>query len=578
MTARRIRLIFCLVLMLGAVAAARESAFVWFVGPAAVLAAACLLAGCRPPAPIPHTDRPFAGELQRVVDRYRRVRIAVARPIGRHPWITALVLFLVVAVGTSLSWRHGVPNLGVHAWHDCESNLLQARLIAEGRLERPALTHPEFFRTVHVLVTPIYCSKYPPGYPAVMALGLWAGRVEWVPPILVGLAVASAWLLGRRFMGRWPALLAALTLATCPVVVLLGSIQLSNTLCLLLGVLVLGLWADQIRRGPTRRRGLLIGLLLACMFMTRSFDALALGAVLAVAHFGVCGMRNPKSWSWIAAVCLGGLPGVIGLLAYHHATTGDWLESPYVIYERQQSYTGQFFHEALTPPPDLESLPVNVRRVAEEFTLPAQRAHTLSRLPLAVGERLAELSRELGNAMLLLPLAVLPVAWRCRAVRPMMGICVGYFGLYLVYAFNAPRYMAPILPALAWAMMGSLAGVRPRRSAAMLHILLLLLLATAACLTVVTVRSAQPHPATTRFARALATLPAGRTLVFVRYSPDHDKDREFVYNEPDLAAAERVFAHDLGAPRNATLITAHPDRRVFVYDEASGEMRPLPPS
>ncbi|MEE8384395.1 MAG: hypothetical protein V3S01_00570 [Dehalococcoidia bacterium] len=360
-------------------------------------------------------------------------------------------------------------------------------------------------------------------------------------------------------------------------VILLATIQLSNTLCFLLGVLVLGLWLGQIRVRPTSRRGLLIGLLLAGMFLTRSFDAVALGLVLIVAQFWVAGVRSSASWRWAAAVCVGGLPGGVGLLASHHATTGDWKESPYLIYERQQSYKGQFLQEALEPPPNFGNLPVNVRRIAEEFVAPAHRAHTLAHLPVAIGERLAELSRELGHAMLLLPLVALPVLWRCRAVRPVAGLCLGYFGFYLLYAFNSPRYMAPILAGLAWAMLAGLDSVRPRRWATLLQILLVLLLATGAFITVNTLIALPLDRETKDFHDAMAPLPAGRKLIFIRYAPDHDFNREFVYNQPDLDRAERILAHDLGDERNAELIAAYGDRAAFLYDEAAGEMRPYPP-
>ncbi len=561
------RLVIWCCLALGVVVAHRASASLWFAIAVSALVGAGLFA-----------KRPPSRDLDRLIDSFRRLRILIGRPIGRHPWLTAAVLFVAVALATGLPWSGGIPNLGLHAWHDCESNLLQARLIAEGRLSRPGLEHPAFFRTIHVLVTPIYCSKYPPGYPALMAAGLRVGCVEWIPPILVGAAIAASWLFGRRILGRWLGLLGALALATCPLVIELGMIQMSNTLSFLLGVLILGLWASRAREPgvPSSRRGLLIGLLLAGMFVTRSLDAVALGLVLAVAHLSIHGLGRAAPWRWVAMIGLGSLPGAVGLFAYHHATTGDWLRGPYMMYEQQQNYLGQFLHEQVRPPPNLDSLPVNVRKVAEEFNLPAQRAHTAVHLPVAVGERFAELSRNLGHALLLLPLAVFPAAFRCRASRPMLGLCAGYFAVYLLHAFNQPRFLAPVLVGLVWAMLAGLAGVRPRRTAALLQVLLLLLLATSAFAAVHRQTTSGFDGQTRRFHDALATLPSGPKLIFVHYAPDHSYHREFVYNQPDLDRAEHVFAHDLGAQRNPELIAAYPDRAVFIYDEAARSMRPYP--
>ncbi|MBN2563708.1 MAG: glycosyltransferase family 39 protein, partial [Phycisphaerae bacterium] len=279
----RLRLLIWFVLALGIVVAHRGSASVWLVGAVLALAAACLLINGR---------LPFR-ELDRLIVRYRRVRIALARPVGRHPWLTAAVLFVVVAVATASPWGRGIPQFGVHPWHDSASYLLEARMILEGHLVRPGLQHPEFFRTLHVLVTPIYCSKYPPGYPVIMATGLLAGHVEWVPPVLVSLAAAAVWLFGRRIVGRWSGLLAACAFATCPMILWLGTIHLSSTLSMLLGVLILGLWSvGHIRGRRPGLRGLVIGLLLSGMMLTRPFDAAALGVLVTIGQLAARGKRE----------------------------------------------------------------------------------------------------------------------------------------------------------------------------------------------------------------------------------------------------------------------------------------------
>ncbi|MBN2561659.1 MAG: hypothetical protein JXQ75_12090, partial [Phycisphaerae bacterium] len=174
----------------------------------------------------------------------------------------------------------------------------------------------------------------------------------------------------------------------------------------------------------------------------------------------VGGVRSRANGRWLVALCLGGLPGVAGLLAYHQATTGDWKHGPYTLYEQQQSYSGQFLHGSPAPPPNLQSMPVNVRRLAEDFTAPAHRRHTFARLPLTIAVRFAALSRDLGFAMLLLPFVAPPAAWSCRAARPLIWVCIGFFAAYLLYAFDYPRYLAPIVAGLVWSMMAGLRSVR----------------------------------------------------------------------------------------------------------------------
>jgi hypothetical protein len=59
--------------------------------------------------------------------------------------------------------------------------------------------------------------------------------------------------------------------------------------------------------------------------------------------------------------------------------------------------------------------------------------------------------------------------------------------------------------------------------------------------------------------RQLAAMP-GRLLVFVRYSPRHIFQEEWVYNAADIDAARIVWARDLGPDENQSLLRYYPDR------------------
>src|ERR1019366_7374062 len=63
----------------------------------------------------------------------------------------------------------------------------------------------------------------------------------------------------------------------------------------------------------------------------------------------------------------------------------------------------------------------------------------------------------------------------------------------------------------------------------------------------------------------LGSLPAPQ-LVLVRYGPDHDPLRDWVYNGADIDHAKVVWARDMGAAQNEELLHYYKDRRVWLLD------------
>jgi hypothetical protein len=63
----------------------------------------------------------------------------------------------------------------------------------------------------------------------------------------------------------------------------------------------------------------------------------------------------------------------------------------------------------------------------------------------------------------------------------------------------------------------------------------------------------------------LRQLP-GRQLVLVRYDRRHDPFEEWVYNEPDIDAANVVWARDMGPADNEKLIAYFSDRHVWLLE------------
>lgn len=70
------------------------------------------------------------------------------------------------------------------------------------------------------------------------------------------------------------------------------------------------------------------------------------------------------------------------------------------------------------------------------------------------------------------------------------------------------------------------------------------------------------------FRAAVRALPDAKSVVFVRYAPNHDVHFPLVRNEGDLAAARTWLVHDRGAD-NERLLKSAPDRAPYLYDQGS---------
>src|ERR1700746_3441582 len=56
-----------------------------------------------------------------------------------------------------------------------------------------------------------------------------------------------------------------------------------------------------------------------------------------------------------------------------------------------------------------------------------------------------------------------------------------------------------------------------------------------------------------RIVERLSTIP-GAHLVIVRYGPDHNVDRDWIYNAPDIDRARIVWARDMGKEQKQELL------------------------
>lgn len=206
--------------------------------------------------------------------------------------------------------------------------LFQARTLASGRIVAPAPPEPTSFSIPFVIVRDgVWFGKYPPGYPAVLALGVVAGHPWLVNPIAGALAILLTYRAGQRTFGSGTGLLAALLLATSPFFLLQAGSFLSHTVALVLTMAFILLFmraCESGNVGPGIAAGLMIGLL----FLSRPLTAFGIGLPFAV----VAAIRmvwSTQGRRTAVALALGFLPCVALLLAYNDFTTGSPLRFGY---------------------------------------------------------------------------------------------------------------------------------------------------------------------------------------------------------------------------------------------------------
>lgn len=209
--------------------------------------------------------------------------------------------------------------------------LYQAKTFLTGGFKQPAPAVPGAFDATFAWV----CSDdghgwsygiFPPGWPLVLALGVWCGLPWLVNPLLCGLAVWLFWRLVRTTDGRSVAGAAALLLALSPFAVIQGTSFLAHPAALVWILVALGATARLARRGSwldALLLGLGVGLTLATRYVEGALLGVAVGGWLVVRT-----VRREVAVGWWLVGLLGLLPGLGLVLADNYATTGSLRETP----------------------------------------------------------------------------------------------------------------------------------------------------------------------------------------------------------------------------------------------------------
>lgn len=493
------------------------------------------------------------------------------RRLARHQSLTLVSLGLAtILIRLALLPVLPVPAPGVH---DEFSNLLLADTIAHGRLTNPP--HPMwiFFDTFHVLQQPTYASKYPPAPGAAMALGQLLGH-PWIGVLLsmAAMVVAMTWMCQGWFPPPWALLGGFLVLLHYALFVHWVDSYYNGSIALTGAALVLGAYPRILHRRRARD-GFLMGfgaLLLAC---SRPVEGLVFCAPVGIAllwsQFSepkpTGGLAHPRVAIPLGAVLLAGL---LFMGYYNWRVTGNFLQFPYMLYQKRYINFPAFVWQKPLPPlhydnPQFE-LFFNVwQRKAFSHgwrSWPGQAWWVTWSLWFAV----------LGQ-LFTVPFLTIRYVVRDRRMRlPLIVALTCYLGLILVVWFQA-HYAAPLIAAL---FLLTLQAIRHLRRVVLNRwpvgiFLTRLLVVVAVTWILLQAEHGWKYPVQRWTQRRLETIKTlesipGQHLVLVRYSPNHNVHGEWVYSSADIDHSRIVWAREIPGRDLGPLLEYFKDRQVWV--------------
>jgi hypothetical protein len=450
------------------------------------------------------------------------------------------------------------------------SNLYQARYFANRMLAMPAPPVPAAFNLdLFTYEKNRWYSPVPPGWPAMLAIGVWAG-VPWiVNPLLAGINVILSSLFVERATDRKTARLACVLLCVSPWHVFMAMSLMNHTFaftCLLIAALSV----QKLRDTGNAWFGIPGGIGIGFVSLIRPLEGIAVAIALGLWSLGARGRAfrlSPTLTLTLATVIIGALQ-----LPYNAFLTGDARTFPLmryfdVLYGPGKNAIGFGPDRGLNWPHD--PFPGHgLRDVAVNANLNTTVTNT-------------ELFGWASGSIL--PIGFLLVSRSMRRIDYQMAAFIGIFvAIQSLYWFSGgpdfgARYWYPaLLPCIVLTIRGleSIARTLEHDSETVFAGTRVFLgvsaLVLAALVTFFPWRSTnkyfQYRGMRPDIRSLIASVPLGRSVVFVRGRREPDYVSAAIYNPIDLQAAAPVFVWDHDVAVRKEVLAAYSDREVWFVD------------
>jgi 4-amino-4-deoxy-L-arabinose transferase-like glycosyltransferase len=531
----------------------------------------------------------FVGLIPQVGDAITKGLDRLRNPSRKVRWSIAAVLLLASAryflFSADLADRPLMPQL-----HDEFMYLLQAKMLAHGRLWMPPHPLGEFFDSFLILVRPVYAAIYFPGAALCYVPGIWLDLSPSATAVIIsGLSVSLLYLLMTDLTDGVGGLLAGLLALSLPQWRTLAVATLSHPVVLFL---VLATACCLLRWSRSGKIGWIIaaGALAGWAAITRPLDAAVLIAPMSLAAII---MQRRTHWSsgrllrHIAIAVLAAAPFLALQLIQDRGLTGHSLTTPVAAYDAANfpgmTIAGQGASLAAESPSPLPQVRDYYRSfLRPEFTAYFQhgllRTWLLDRLP-----RAAAVSLLSPWLYLLLPFGVISLRtpWQIAVAVGALTVPLAY-ALVPIYLMHYGLIAAPAFILLVLLACQTLADAFP--SAPRLRTAMIVGLAAFALASLPELRGKRDHfvqlLSLADINNKLAALDHRPAVVLFQYRKGNDVHEEPVYNldAPWPDDCPVIRAQDRGADNHrifAYYAQRQPDRYFYRYNRGTTELTPL---
>src|ERR1035441_8110578 len=499
----------------------------------------------------------------------------------RTGWCMLLLAALPVALRLLLLSHHPIPAPDVY---DEFSHLTKADTLRHFRLANPPHALPQLFETFFVLQEPTYSSIYPAGQGLAMAIGWIIFGLPWAG-VLLGVAAFCSlcyWMLRAWTTPAWA--LAGGLLA----VIEFGPLsQWTNSywggaLAAAAGCLVFGS-LPRLRASARTRDAVLLGAGLGLHLLIRQFESIFLFVVV-VLYF-LPAMRRPIA-KLVGIAALVVLPAVFLTLVQNKLVTGSWTTLPEMLSQYQYGVPASLTFQAPQVPH---------RQLTQQQAMDFKMQLSFHQGQETIGSYFQRLEYRVRfyRFFFLPPLYLVAVAffWSLREYRfvwVVVTLAIFALGTNFFPAFQI-HYVAAVTCLFVLVSITGLQQMSRLRirghAAGQEAAVLIAVLCAAHFLFWYGIHAAEDNEfslAAMRYetwdvinhanparrimvAQELARVP-GQLLVFVRYSPQHIFQDEWVYNGADIDASRIVWARDLGQVENEKLLRYYPGRVALLLE------------